>query len=149
MGPLFGAYFLSYVLILVFGLLLIPVFARITRIPRAILFPAIAALAIVAAFTSEGTTFAMLLTVGVGVMGFLLRRFGYPLIPVLLGLILGPMLESNFRRSLILSEGDPLIFVSSPISVALLLTALAFPLLVMRRARRQEPRASLSPSPPA
>ncbi len=139
LGPLFGAYFLSYVLILAFGLLLIPVFARISRVPRALLFPLIGALAVVAAFTSEGTTFAVLLTVGIGLVGFLLRRFGYPLIPVLLGLILEPMLESNFRRSMILSGGDPGVFVRSPIAVVLLLASAAFPLLVMRGRVRANP----------
>jgi putative tricarboxylic transport membrane protein len=124
---LFGAYFLSYVLILVFGLLLTPVFSRITRVPRAVLFPLIGSLAVVAAYTSEGTAFAIYLTVGVGVLGYLMRRFGYPLIPVLLGLILGPMLESNFRRSMILSEGDPTVFVRSPVAVVILLAAVAFP----------------------
>ncbi|MEE2845706.1 MAG: tripartite tricarboxylate transporter permease [Gemmatimonadota bacterium] len=135
LAPLFGAYFWSYVLILVFGLALIPVFVRITRVPRGILFPVIGSLAIVAAFTSEGTTFAMCLTAGVGVLGFVLRRYGYPLIPVLLGLILGPMLESNLRRSLILSQGDATVFLRSPIAAGLLLAAAAFPLLMLRRRR--------------
>ena len=133
LGPLFGAYFWSYVLILVFGLALIPVFVRITRIPRGVLFPLIGSLALTAAFTSEGTTFAMYLTAGVGVLGFVLRRYGYPLIPVLLGLILGPMLESNLRRSLILSQGDLTVFLRSPIAAALLLGAAAFPLWMLRR----------------
>ncbi len=132
--PLFGAYFLSYVLILGLGLLLIPVFTRIASVPAGVLFPLIGALAVVASFTSEGSTFAVVLTVGVGVLGFALRRFGYPVIPVLLGLILGPMLESNYRRSLILAEGSPIVFFRSPICVALLLAALALPLYSGRRA---------------
>ena len=88
-----------------------------------------------AAFTSEGTTFAMYLTTGIGILGFVLRRYGYPLIPVLLGLILGPMLESNLRRSLILSQGDPTVFLRSPIAAMLLLAAAAFPLWMLRRRR--------------
>ena len=91
---------------------------------------------LVAAFTSEGTTFAMYLTAAVGVLGFVLRRYGYPLIPVLLGLILGPMLESNLRRSLILSQGDATVFLRSPIAAGLLLAAVAFPLLMLRRRKR-------------
>ena len=131
-APLFAAYFASYLLILVFGLTLLPLYARITRVPRSILFSAIAPLAVVAAFTSERTTFAIYVAVGIGALGYVLRRLGYPVIPVLLGLILGPMLESNFRRALILSEGDPLIFISSPISVGLLLAAAGFLLYVVR-----------------
>lgn len=141
-GPLFAAYFASYVLILASGLLLIPLFSRITRIPRPVLFPLIGALAIVAAFTSERTVFAMYLTVGVGVGAYVLRRLGYPLIPLLLGLILGPMLESNFRRSLILSEGDPTVFVRSPVSALLLSAAVALPAWMVWRARRRVPNAA-------
>ncbi len=128
LGPLYGAYFLSYALILLLGLLLVPLFSGITRLPRVVVFPAIGALAIVAAYTSEGTSFAAYLTIAVGLGAYLLRRFGYPVIPVLLGLILGPMLEANFRRSLILSQGDPTVFLRSPVSVALLLAAVALPL---------------------
>jgi putative tricarboxylic transport membrane protein len=135
-APLFAAYFASYLLILVFGLTLLPLYARITRVPRSVLFSVIAPLAVVAAFTSERTTFAIYVAVGIGVLGYVLRRFGYPVIPVLLGLILGPMLEANFRRALILSEGDPLIFISSPISVGLLLAAAGFLLYVVRGQRR-------------
>ena len=139
-APLFAAYFASYLLILVFGLTLLPLYARITRVPRSVLFSVIAPLAVVAAFTSERTTFAIYVAVGIGVLGYVLRRFGYPVIPVLLGLILGPMLESNFRRALILSEGDPLIFISSPISVGLLLAAAGFLLYVVRGQRRTRQR---------
>ena len=142
-APLFAAYFASYLLILVFGLTLLPLYARITRVPRSILFSAIAPLAVVAAFTSERTTFAIYVAVGIGVLGYVLRRLGYPVIPVLLGLILGPMLESNFRRALILSEGDPLIFISSPISVGLLLAAAGFLLYVVRGQRKASARSHL------
>lgn len=139
-GPLFAAYFASYVLILTFGLLLIPLFSRIMLVPRPVLFPLIGTLAIVAAFTSEGTAFAMYLAIAVGVGAYVLRRLGYPLIPLLLGLILGPMLESNFRRSLILSEGDPTVFVRSPVSALLLLGAVVMPAWMVWRARRRLPQ---------
>ena len=131
-APLFTAYFASYVLILVLGLLLLPLYARITSVPSSILFPAIAPLAAVAAFTSERTAFAIHVSVAIGVLAFWLRRYRYPVIPVLLGLILGPMLESNFRRALILSDGSLLVFVSSPIAVFLLLAAVAFPYYATR-----------------
>jgi putative tricarboxylic transport membrane protein len=113
-----------------------------------VLFPVIGSLAIVAAFTSEGTAFAMYLTAGVGVLGFLLRRFGYPLIPVLLGLILGPMLESNFRRSMILSEGDPTVFLRSPVAVVILLAAVAFPVWPGRRGSSVVSRSRSGPRVP-
>ena len=125
-APLFAAYFLSYFVILVFGLALLPLYARIASVDQAILFPLIGAVAIVAAFVAERTAFAMYLTVAIGVLGYVLQRYGYPVIPVLMGLILGPMLESNLRRALILSDGDPLIFLTSPVSALLLLVSIVF-----------------------
>lgn len=124
-APLFVAYFLSYFVILLLGLLLLPLFARIISVDRAVLFPLIGAVGIVAAFVAERTEFAMYLTVGIGVFGYLLQRGEYPVIPVLMGLILGPMLESNLRRALIVSGGDPSIFVSSPVSALLLIISVS------------------------
>jgi len=125
-APLFMAYFLSYFVILVFGLALLPLYARITSVDHAILFPLIGAVAMVAAFVAERTAFAMYLTVAIGVLGYVLQRYGYPVIPVLMGLILGPMLESNFRRALIVSDGDPMIFLTSPVSALLLVVVVVF-----------------------
>jgi len=59
-----------------------------------------------------------------GVMGFLMRRFDYPIAPVVVGLILGPVAESQLRRALSISLGDPLVLVQSPISAVLLTIAL-------------------------
>src|SRR6202795_2226859 len=61
---------------------------------------------------------------GFGVMGFLMRRFDYPIAPVVVGLILGPVAESQLRRALSISLGDPLVLVQSPISAVLLTIAL-------------------------
>ena len=56
-----------------------------------------------------------------GILGFALRKFGYPVAPVILGLILGPMFESNLRRSMMLSQGDWSTFLTRPISLSFLL----------------------------
>ena len=121
--PLFIGYFLAYILVLFLGLGLLPLYAKLARVDRAFIFPFIAAISLVAAFVAQRTMFGMWLALGIGVLGYLLRRMGFPLVPILLGLILGPPLESSFRRSLIVSEQGPLIFLTSPISAALLLAA--------------------------
>lgn len=147
MTPLFVGYFLAYGLVLVLGLALLPGFARLATIDRAYLLPFVGAVALVAAYASERTRFAMLLTVAVGVFGFGLRRFGYPLVPVLLGLLLGRPLEANFRRSLVVSDNGAWIFLASPISAVLLAAALVFALHACRRRRLDERgrRAANSP----
>jgi putative tricarboxylic transport membrane protein len=59
-----------------------------------------------------------------GIMGFLMRRYDYPIAPVVVGLILGPMAEAQLRRALSISLGDPLVLLESPISASLLFVAL-------------------------
>jgi putative tricarboxylic transport membrane protein len=122
--PLMIGFILAYFVLLLLGLSFLPLFARLATVDQAILLPLIASVAMVAAFVSERSFFALGLTVGIGVLGYLLQRNGIPIIPVLLGVILGPILEQNFRRALTLSAGDPLVFVQSPISVVLLLSAI-------------------------
>ena len=73
-----------------------------------------------------------------GLLGYGLRRFGYPIAPVVVGLILGPMAEQQLRRALAISQGDPTILVGSPIAVVLLLlaaTAVLLPLYLRARGR--------------
>ena len=135
MTPLFIGYFLAYGLVLVLGLALLPWFARLATIDRTYLLPWIGTVSLVAAYASERTAFAIGLTVAIGIFGFTLRRFDYPLVPVLLGLILGPLLETNFRRALMLSDNGAWIFVSSPLSAGLLIGALALALYFARRRR--------------
>ena len=77
---------------------------------------------------------------GIGVLGFLLRLFRFPLAPVVLGLVLGPMIESEFRRTLIAGRGNWLSFVDGPISAIILILALLMVCLpLLGRLRRREP----------
>ncbi len=121
--PLFVGYFLAYLVVLILGLGFLPWCARLATMDRALLFPWIAAVSMVAAYVAQRTWFAMVLTLLIGLLGYLLRRFGYPLVPVLMGLLLGPTLESSFRRALIVSDRGLLIFLTSPISATLLIAS--------------------------
>jgi len=121
--PLMVGFLFAYLVLMVLGLLLLPWFARVAVIDHAVLFPMIAAVAVVAAYVSERSLFAMGAMVVIGIGAWLLQRLQFSLVPVLLGVILGPLLERNFRRALGISGGDPTILVSSWIAVLLLLTA--------------------------
>ncbi|HXV65300.1 MAG TPA: tripartite tricarboxylate transporter permease [Vicinamibacteria bacterium] len=123
MTTLFAGFFGAYLILFVLGLGLLPLFARMGALRRCHLYPVIAVVALVAAYASERTMFAMGLSVVVGVLGYGLTRFGYPLVPVLLGFLLGPLLETNFRRALIVSDNGWWVFVTSPIGALLLATA--------------------------
>lgn len=141
--PLLVAYFACYGVLLVLGATLLPWMSGLMTLDRAILMPIIGSMALVAGFASEGTLFAMGLTVVIGIMGYALVRAGIPLVPVLLGVILGPVLEANFRRSLILSEGDVWVFARSPVGAPLLLITAV--ILVIALHRRRGLRTALEP----
>ena len=83
----------------------------------------------------------LLLLLALGVLGWVMRRFGYPIAPAIVGLILGPVAEEQLRRTLAISQGDPTALVSSPFAIAVyvsLLLLLAVGIVVKRREARVE-----------
>lgn len=105
--------------LLVMNIPLLPVFVRIAQIPPAIMATITVVVLVVGAYSINGSLFDVSIMIITGVFGFLLRKLGIPVAPVILAFILGPLFETNFRRSLLLSEGDMGIFVSSPVSIGL------------------------------
>jgi len=85
----------------------------------------ILALVVTGVYSIEQSLFDVALALGVGVLGYGLRYFGVPQLPLVLGAVLGFMIESNYRRSLVLSGGDHRIFVQDPVSLGLLACAAA------------------------
>ena len=116
---LIGSLFIGNLLLLVINLPLIKMWVQVLRIPAPYLFGGILVFAMVGSFAIKNSNFDLLVAIGVGIFGMLLRRFGYPITPMILGAILGPMAETEFRRSMQLSEGDPGIFYSTPFTYIL------------------------------
>jgi putative tricarboxylic transport membrane protein len=92
--------------------------------PKAYLTAFIYALVVSGVYSIENSLFHVGLVLGFGVLGYLLRYFQVPFLPMVLGVVLGFMIESNYRRALVLSSGDHMTFVQDPISAALLALAL-------------------------
>lgn len=120
---IFVGFFVVYVVILIAGLLGAHLWVRLINVPAKYLWPSIFVLCVVGAFAVRGGLFDIWAMVGAGVLGLVLRLDGYPLAPMVLGLILGPIAESNFRRSLELSGGSLDIIYTSPIAMVILLLA--------------------------
>jgi putative tricarboxylic transport membrane protein len=99
--------------------------------------PAVLAISLTGAFAADLNLFAPVAALVFGVVGHLFRRAGYPLAPLLLGLVLGEMLEQNLRRSLMLSHGDALVFVSRPLSLAILVLTIGLVLIGIRLSARR------------
>jgi putative tricarboxylic transport membrane protein len=98
---------------------------RMLRVPYGVLFPAIIAFSAVGCYSLGLNAYDVLAVALFGVLGYFLIRMGCEPAPLLLGFVLGPLLEENLRRALIISRGDPSVFVSRPISLALLVLAAA------------------------
>ena len=97
---------------------------RILKIPQTVLLPIIAALCIVGAFSNSNNLFDVFIAICFGILGFGMKKFGYPGAPLVLGIVLGPIAESNLNRALILSENSWTTFVTHPISCIFLLLSL-------------------------
>jgi putative tricarboxylic transport membrane protein len=113
------------VLLVVLNLPLIGLWVRMLRVPYSVLFPAIIAFSAVGCYSLGLNAYDVLAVALFGVLGYFLIRMGCEPAPLLLGFVLGPLLEENLRRALIISRGDPSVFVSRPISLVLLVLAAA------------------------
>jgi putative tricarboxylic transport membrane protein len=111
--------FLGNLVLIVLNLPMVKWLAKILLIPRWILMPGIAILSIVGVYVLNGSEFDLILMLIFGVVGFLMRKTGFPMAPLILGLVLGGLIEVNFRRALTYSYGDYATFYGSPITIGL------------------------------
>jgi putative tricarboxylic transport membrane protein len=115
--------YLGNLFLLLLNLPLVGVFVKVLSLPRWFLIPGVAGMSFVAVYAVNFSTFDLYLMAGFGVLGYLMRKVGIPLAPVILGLVLGPLMERNLRRALALSGGDWSVLVSSPLAAAIWVVA--------------------------
>jgi putative tricarboxylic transport membrane protein len=127
-------------MLLVLNLPLAGVWARVMLVPRRLLFGVILVLASLGAYSLNRSVLDLVLLYVVGLFGSVMRANDVPLAPAVIGLILGPMSEQQFRRALAISEGDLTVFVTRPICVALLGAAVAMLAAPRLLARWMPPR---------
>jgi len=122
--PIFAGMIMAQFVLLIVGLSGARVFARLINIDRRILTPIIFFLCVVGSYSMRFSFFDVGLSLIIGVIAYFMEYYDYPVSPILLALILGPMAEQNLRRSLIISHGDPLIFFTRPISAGFIVLAI-------------------------
>ena len=122
--PIFAGMILAQFMLLLVGLSGARLFASIINIDRRILTPVIFFLCVVGSYAMRFSFFDVGLALCIGIVAYFMEYYDYPVSPILLALILGPMAEQNLRRSLIISHGDPLIFFKRPISTILIVVAI-------------------------
>jgi len=126
--------------ILLYGLVLTRLLVQVLRVPQHLIVPIIFVLCAVGSFAIAGRLFDVYVMLGFGLLGFWLRHHGYPMAPLVLGIVLGDLLEKNLRRALVLSDGDLTPFFTRPISgvfAALLIGTIAWKLLSLHRMRQR------------
>ena len=121
---LIASMYIGNLMLLALNLPLVGIFVRILKVPDWFLYPAIIGICFVAIYSVSNSPFDIILMAILGVFGFFLFKLELPLPPVILGLILGPLMERNLRRALSLSHGDWSYLVQSPISITLLVLSL-------------------------
>ncbi len=124
-----GGLLIINIFMLLQGLLFSRGFAQISRVPKAVMVPCIIAVCCMGGFAIGNTTFEVSLLIAFGLIGYLMRRFSFPIPPLTIGLVLGELFETNLRRSLVLSNGSASIFFTRPLCVAILIFAFVFAFL--------------------
>lgn len=110
------SFWVGNLLLMVLNLPLIGLWVSLLKVPYRIIYPVVIILICIGVFSASNNLFDVVTVMVIGVFGLYLSRLGLEAAPLLLGFVLGPMLEENFRRAMLLSRGDPTIFLTHPIS---------------------------------
>ena len=137
---LIASLFIGNIILLALNIPLVGFFARLLNIPNYVLIPAIATVSFVGVYAIHSTVFDLVLMCGLGLLGYFLRKLHFPLSALILGYVLGELMESNLRRALSISQGDLAILFQSNISKGLWLLVLFMVLLPSYRWWRKRRR---------
>ena len=118
-------------MLLVINLPLVGIWVKLLSVPYRLLYPAILLFCLIGVYSTNNNTAQMVLTAVFTLFGYILLRFGCEPAPLVLGFVLGPVMEENLRRALVFSRGDPMIFIDRPISATLLAMTIAVIILVV------------------
>jgi len=127
---LIASMWLGNVMLIVLNLPMIGVWVKLLTIPYRYLYPAILVFCCIGVYSVNNTSFDIYLTAIFGVLGYIFVKLECEPAPLLLGFVLGPMMEENFRRALLLSRGDYTVFLTRPLSCGLLIASALLVLIV-------------------
>jgi len=138
---LIASMWLGNVMLVILNLPMIGIWVKLLKVPYRLLYPAILVFCCIGTYSLNNNVFDVLMTVIFGVLGWIFVKLECEPAPLLLGFVLGPLMEENLRRALLLSRGDPSVFLSRPLSATLLVLATALLVIVampMVRKKRAE-----------
>lgn len=141
-----ASFWIGNIILLILNLPMIGLWVKLLSIPYRFLFPAVLFLICIGVYSVNNNSTDVLLTLVFGIMGFYFNRHGFPSAPLLLGFVLGPLMEENFRRALVLSDSSLATFVDRPISAAFLaMTAVLLVFSFRRKATLTDDKAQPAP----
>jgi len=123
---LIASLYIANVALLVLNLPLVGIWIRLLDIPKPLLYAGILIVSAVGVYSLNRNAWDLAVVFVLGVVGFLMRRYDYPLAPVILGIVLGPLIDNNFRRAMIMTDGSIVALVTRPLTLAILVIAIAF-----------------------
>jgi putative tricarboxylic transport membrane protein len=138
---LYGGLLVANAAMFLIGLIILPPCIWLVNRPKPYLIAFILALIFAGVFSINQSVFDIGLVLGFGVLGYAMRQFDIPFLPMVLGVVLGHMVESNYRRSLVLSGGDHMVFLQDPISLGLLVASAGLMGFSIWRERRADNKA--------
>ena len=117
---LIASLYVSNALLLVLNLPMIRLWVRLIHVPRPLLFAAVLTFSTVGVYTLNNNMFDVMVAYGLGLLAYFMRCYNVPLAPTIMAVVLGPLLEQEFRRAMSISGGDPSVFLARPVSAAIL-----------------------------
>ncbi len=137
---LIASMWIGNAMLVILNLPMIGLWVKLLQVPYRLLFPAIMAFSAIGIYSVNNSSFEIYLTALFGIIGLVCMRLGFPLAPMLLGFVLGPMMEENLRRAMLMSGGDASVFVRRPISAAFIIaTAVILLVMVLPAIRKRRP----------
>ncbi len=134
---LIASMWIGNLMLVVLNLPMIGLWVKLLQVPYRLLFPAIMAFSAIGIYSVNNSSYEIYLTALFGVIGFVCMKLGFPLAPMLLGFVLGPMMEENLRRSMLMAGGDPSVFLRRPISLAFMIATVLILIVMLAPAVRK------------
>lgn len=135
---LIASLFVANVLLFVMNVPMVRLFSKVLSVPGWLMVPGILCISYIGVYAINAGTFDLLLVTGIGAIGYFLRKFGVPMAPLVLGVVLGNMMEQNLRRALSITDGNLSVLFASPVAITLWTAAIAVVAVpqILRRLRR-------------
>jgi putative tricarboxylic transport membrane protein len=134
---LIASMWIGNAMLVILNLPLIGVWVKLLTVPYRLLFPAIMAFSAIGVYSVNNSGFEIYLTALFGILGFIWSRLGFNMTPMLLGFVLGPMMEEHLRRAMLMSRADPTVFLTRPLSLIFIIATVLILLMVLLPAFRK------------